>query len=131
MSYIMKTIAEVFNADPRNVFLNVVEYENSKVIGVIDDPMGMDLSNTVLSYPLEYKTLETSPTSLSYIFRLPTDGLPESRHVNCESVELHLGSSPIGREYLKMLRIVANTQMRMTTESKLSPLVPNTGRGPQ
>lgn len=101
-----KSLATLLADHPDNIWLAVIELEQSKIIGVIDDPIGVDPAALAVSYPLEYRVSYLMEGDyFGFTFIKPAEGLPEILYLNTEGgITVHRGSSQVGKVYLGALR---------------------------
>lgn len=115
----IKALNDVLTTHPTGLFIGVVEFDHTKIVGVVDDPLGVDISALSLSYPLEYQTVHVDGGQVGFVFLPPTDGLPEQLHLSCDQVAIHSGKSHIGEHYLKTLKVLGTTEFPRV--SRLGP----------
>lgn len=100
----MTSLHEILNKTPSDYFLAVVDMDGSFLIGIIDDPIGISLSELRLQYPLEFMARSPSPsrTELGYI--VPELGVPDETVIDAGTADLHMGGSPLGLSYFAALK---------------------------
>lgn len=123
----MRTLAEIMALEPRNtydVFLGVIEYDNRFVVGVIDEPMGIDSREARLSYPVEFmfrpKVDPSGATLVELGFIEPVLGIPEERLTDGQ-IDIHRGNSPIGVGYFGALKIVKERKIKYSFSMMSEP----------
>ena len=103
----MTTMHEITNRPPGDFFLAVVVMDPYPVIGIIDDPVGIALSEVRLQYPLEFwlpfqELKQGTPVNIGFI--VPELGVPDEMVVDAGSVDIHTGNSPFGLRYFEALK---------------------------
>lgn len=89
------------STDPGTFFVGVVDFEESKVIGHIEEPMDVDMNATRLGYPLEALVASKDSTTVTVGFIRPEFGIPEEIVISAGAVSVYRGDSPIGKLYIK------------------------------
>ena len=102
----MTSIHEILNKSPGDFFLAVVELEGCSVIGIIDDPVGVALSEVRIHYPLEFlvRVREADPADADIGFIVPEIGLPDETIIDAGTVDIHMGNSPFGLSYFTAVK---------------------------
>lgn len=113
----MITLHEVLNTpNPHNLFIGVVEFEDTMIAGVVDDPMGLDLAGIRLGYPLEFTAsfaMDDRKVPFSGItFIEPELGLQNEDTVAPHRIQVFSGDSRFGHTYLKALKEIASKEPR-------------------
>lgn len=99
----MTSIHEITSKPPSSFFLAVVELEGSSIVGIVDDPVGIDLSAVRLGYPIEFvQRWDNGKVSQKLI--VPECGVPDEMVIDAGSVSVHMGSSPFGLTYFQNLQ---------------------------
>lgn len=105
----MTSIHEILSKPPGDFFLGVIELDHDVgLVGIIDDPVGVDLPAVRLAFPLEFKAQlignEQQASRAQIGFILPELGIPVERVIDAGSVDIHMGNSDVGRLYFGALR---------------------------
>lgn len=110
----MRTLLNILESPPKSFFVGVVELDGSSLIGVIDEPVGIELQLVRLSYPLEFlvrhgkDNMEVVPGFIN-----PELGIPEEIVLEAGSVSVHAGDAPFAQIYFEALRrITKGPQMK-------------------
>ena len=99
----MTSMTEVLTKNPSEFFLGVVEYDKTIIVGILDEPMGIELSSVRLAYPLEMIQSWTAQ-NVQQLVIVPECGVPEEVVVDADSVAVHHGGSEFGKMYFGNLR---------------------------
>lgn len=103
----MTSMHEVSNKPPGDFFLAVVSMEPFSVVGIIDDPVGIQLSEVRLQYPLEFwlppKGVDHNK-DVNIGFIVPELGIPDEMIIDAGSVDIHTGGSTFGLLYFGALK---------------------------
>lgn len=103
------SLAEVLNKKPSELYLGIVELEDRQVIGVVDEPMGLDLPSVHLGFPIDFLEVivfvdaSKSKTKSEISFILPSKGLRCEKVIETTDVDIYYGDDPIGKAYLEAL----------------------------
>ena len=102
----MMTLEQVLNAKPEGLIVGVVEFEDSKMIGILNDPMELDPSITRLAYALEVKVgLPFGPEKkVNIAFIMPELGIPEEFVTNAGTVSIYANGCAIAGLYSSALK---------------------------
>lgn len=99
----MTSIHEITSKPPSSFFLAVVEMEGSSIVGIVDDPVGIELSAVRLGYPIEFVQRWDGGKVLQKVV-VPECGVPDEMVIDAGSVSVHMGSSPFGLTYFQNLQ---------------------------
>jgi hypothetical protein len=99
----MTSMNEVLTKSPSDFFLGVVEYDKTIMVGILDEPLGLELSAVRLAYPLEMIQTWTGQ-HIQQLVIVPECGIPEEVIVDADSVAIHQGGSEFGKTYFGNLR---------------------------
>lgn len=102
----MTSMTELFSKKPSDFFLGVVEMENTIYVGVIDDPMGIELSAVRLAYPIEL-VQKWNGQDVDQAVIVPECGVSDEIVLDACHVAIHSGGSPFGLTYFKNLQDIA------------------------
>ncbi len=121
----MKTLVEILATEPRDlfgIFIGVIEYDTYSVVGVVDEPMGVDSREARISYPVEFvnRLNNESGTTVNTLFIMPEYGIPEERLTDGQ-LDLYRGNSPIGIGYFGALKKIKDSQVRYAFDLILRP----------
>lgn len=105
------TLNEVLSGSPGQFFLGVVELENTQIIGIIDDPVGIELTAVRLGYPLEFAQ-KWEETDVALAILVPEAGVPDELVIDAGAVAIHSGRSPFGQQYFENLKVIARIAPR-------------------
>lgn len=104
----MISMQDLFNGSS-SFYIGVAEFEENKVVGILDDPIGLDPNSVQLGYPVEFlsqvvKDESSGQMSCGIQFIVPSLGIPECTVISTTVIEVYGPTSTIGRSYLAMLK---------------------------
>jgi hypothetical protein len=103
----MTSMNEALTKAPSDFFLGVIEYDKTITVGILDEPLGIELTAVRLAYPLEMIQSWTGQ-NIQQLVIVPECGVPEEVIVDADSVAIHHGGSAFGKTYFENLRNLAS-----------------------
>jgi hypothetical protein len=99
----MKNLNQILSTPTRELYVGVVEVDNLSIVGVLDDPVGVELNALRLAYPLEvlFKPPVSGVVTLGFV--QPEFGLPDEIVLDAGAVSVYTGNSPFCMIYLGWL----------------------------
>jgi hypothetical protein len=106
----MISLQETMNKPPSDFFLGVVELDKTILVGILDDPIGLDLACVRLAFPIEL-TDKWSVEDVDQQVVVPERGVPDEIVVSGD-VAIHSGGCPFGLSYFAALSELARIRPR-------------------
>lgn len=101
----MTSIHQILNGSPSDrssFFLGVVEIDNVLLVGILDEPVGVELSAVRLAYPIEIIQKWDGGLVRQRLI-VPETGVPDEVVIDAGAIEVFSGHSDFAATYFKNL----------------------------